>query len=116
MPGGGIERLRSFTITFSHVSAEFDTCTASAASNMRFAVLSFWLWQVTQYLLTSARAGVVGGAGAWNPDAVKQIAPNINTRIVKISLRTAFVLGLARMAELRIGAVLKEQIRAFLVV
>ncbi len=33
-----------------------------------------------------------------------------------MSLRTAFVLGLAGVAELRIGAMLEKQIRAFLIV
>ena len=36
-------RLRSFTMTFSHVSAELATCSESARSSIRFAVFSFWL-------------------------------------------------------------------------
>jgi hypothetical protein len=48
MPAGGMDRLRSFTITFSHVSAELNTWSASAVSSSMFAVLSFWLWHPTQ--------------------------------------------------------------------
>src|SRR5579864_2180643 len=72
MPGGGIERLRSFTTTFSQVSAELYTCSASALSSVRLAVFSFWLWHETQYLVTSSRAGVA--AGAW-AEASKHIVP-----------------------------------------
>ena len=71
-------------------------------------------------MVTNSRAGEPGafGAGAWKPEAVKQIAPMINTDFVmlRISLRTAFVLGLAGVAELRIGAMFEEQLRALMVI
>jgi hypothetical protein len=38
IPEGGIARLRSFTTTFSHVSAERPTCSASTLSSERPAV------------------------------------------------------------------------------
>jgi hypothetical protein len=65
IPAGGIARLRNFTMTFSHVSAEFETCSASVASKARFAVLSVWLWQEMQYFSVSCRAGVAEGAAAF---------------------------------------------------
>ena len=67
-------------------------------------------------MLTRERAGVLEGAGAWNAEAVKQIAPIANRGLVKISLRTALVLGLAGVSELRIGAMFDEEVRAFFVV
>ena len=71
-------------------------------------------------MVTSSRAGEPGsfGAGVWKPEAVKQIAPMTNTGfvILRISLRPAFVLGLAGVAELRIRAMLEQQIRPLLVV
>ena len=46
--GGGIERLRSFTTTFSQASAERPTWTASAASSENPPTFARSLWQVTQ--------------------------------------------------------------------
>jgi len=40
LPAGGIDRLRSFTTTFSHVSAELETWSASAVSSERFPVFN----------------------------------------------------------------------------
>src|ERR1700730_8161435 len=50
--------LRSLTMTFSHVSAELNTRSASTLSSTSDPVFSRSLWHVTQYVLTSARAGV----------------------------------------------------------
>ena len=47
-PAGGIAPLRSFATTFSHSSASSATCSTSALSSSRLAVLSRSLWQVTQ--------------------------------------------------------------------
>src|SRR6266404_2103682 len=118
MPGGGIERLRSFTMTFSHVSAELDTWSASASSSMMLAVFSFWLWQETQYWVTRARAGVAVGAGAWNPKAIQDTQTHaIRTFcVVIVLLTTTLVLSLAGMSEFRIRAMFEQQIRAFLVI
>jgi hypothetical protein len=57
-------------------------------------------------------------AGLWKPEAVKQIAPisHMGFVMLRISLRTAFVLGFAGVAELRIGAVLEKKIRPLLVI
>ena len=55
--GGGIARLRSFTITFSQVSAELASCSASALSSVRLAVLRRSLWQVTQYRTDKLTSG-----------------------------------------------------------
>src|SRR6185369_13552025 len=55
-PTGGIISARTFRITFSHTSAVFEGRTKSAASSDNPAVFIFWLWQVTQYLSTSARS------------------------------------------------------------
>ncbi len=41
-------RLRSFTTTFSHASAERPTCTASAASSEKPPAFARSLWQETQ--------------------------------------------------------------------
>src|ERR1700681_1768491 len=118
MPGGGMERLRSFTMTFSHVSAELATWSASASSSIMLAVFSFWLWQGTQYCVTSARAGVAGGAGAWNPKAIQetQTYPIRTLYIVILLLTTTLILGLAGVSELRVRVVLEQQIRPFLVI
>jgi hypothetical protein len=43
LPGGGIARDLSWTITFSQVSIELKTCSASAVSSTTPAVFSFWL-------------------------------------------------------------------------
>ena len=48
MPGGGIERLRSFTTTFSQASAERPTCTASAPVSEKPPTFARSLWQLTQ--------------------------------------------------------------------
>src|SRR5712691_1026767 len=150
-PGGGIERLRSFTTTFSHVSPELNTCSVSALSSARLAVLTRSLWHVTQYVATSSRAGVaavarVGAGGvdagvpAWFADSVAEIVA-INAidlqAIISVNgfcrmrigfpqipsatdLRQLFratpVLCLAGMAELRIRAVLQQNIGPCLVV
>jgi hypothetical protein len=47
-PGGGIERLRSFTTTFSHASADRATWTASAASSEKPPTFARSLWQARQ--------------------------------------------------------------------
>src|ERR1700688_2762501 len=113
MPGGGIERLRSFTMTFSHVSAGLNTWSASALSSMMFAVFSFWLWQETQYWVTRARAGVADGAGAWNPEAPQETQTHaIRTFCVFIPLlTTTLILSLAGMSQLRVRAMFEQQIR-----
>jgi len=81
---------------------------------MMFAVFSFWLWQETQYCVTSARAGVAGGAGAWNPETIQAMHTDANRTFgIVIRLLTAtLILGLAGMPELRIGSVFQQQIRA----
>ena len=48
MLGGGIMPVRSLRTTFSQVSAPSPGLATSASSNVKPAVLSFWLWQVTQ--------------------------------------------------------------------
>src|SRR5262245_52691141 len=45
-------------MTFSHSSGALDTSSASTLSSMRLPVLRRWLWQLTQYVVTSSRAGV----------------------------------------------------------
>ena len=42
-PGGGIERLRNFTTTFSQVSDELNTCSVSRLSSVRLPVFRRWL-------------------------------------------------------------------------
>src|SRR5579884_1021109 len=69
-------RARSFRITFSKISGSFVGCSTSALLRIKSAVFSFSLWQVAQYLFTTARycspgvcaAGVVcagAGGAAW---------------------------------------------------
>ena len=53
IPAGGIAPVRSFTITFSQVSASAGIFAGSSVSSMSPAVFSRWLWQVTQYWFTS---------------------------------------------------------------
>src|SRR5580704_2907202 len=55
IPKGGMAPVRSFLITFSHISALLGTLFRSAVSRVRPAILVFELWQVTQYLSSSAR-------------------------------------------------------------
>src|SRR5437868_8644386 len=98
-------RLRSFTITFSQVSDELKGWSASAVSNRRFAVFSFWLWQETQYWFTSSPAGVAPHAANENALAAS------HSFVIEVLLGSALVLGLARVSELGIGAMLEEQIR-----
>src|SRR5277367_4851033 len=47
--------VRTLRITFSHTSAFSETFSTSTLSSIRPAVFSFSLWQVTQYLFSSAR-------------------------------------------------------------
>ena len=54
---GGIAPVRSLRTTFSHASACSPTCDRSIASSARPAVFTRWLWQVTQYLSSTARGG-----------------------------------------------------------
>jgi hypothetical protein len=54
-PWGGIIPERSFRTTFSQTSASAPTLLKSIASSDSPAVLSVWLWQVTQYWLTTDR-------------------------------------------------------------
>src|SRR6185436_15725408 len=58
-PTGGIISARSFRITFSHTSALLEGRAKSAASNESPAVFSFWLWQVMQYLSSTARSWAI---------------------------------------------------------
>src|SRR5712691_11137759 len=149
-PGGGIERLRSFTTTFSHVSTELNTCSVSALSSARLAVLTRSLWHVTQYVPTSSRAGVAAvaraaaggvdaGVAAWFADSVAEIVainaidpqaiisvkcfcrmrigfPQVPSATLRQLFRATPVLRLAGMAELRIRAVLQQNIGPCLVV
>ncbi len=93
MPAGGIEPLRSRRTTFSQVAAPSPTLVTSSVSSVRPAVFSFWLWQVTQYLSNTARAGTscaataagAVGAGCWRgatpcaePDTVIATQPAIS--------------------------------------
>ena len=59
MPKGGMAPVRSFLITFSHISAFGGTLARSALSSVNPAIFVFELWQVTQYLSSSARCGAV---------------------------------------------------------
>src|SRR5215467_6789503 len=112
MPTGGMARLRSFTITFSQVSAELAGCSPSMRSSIRPPVFSFSLWQETQYCAVRSVAGEAEAAEA----AIENAPMMRRGRIFARSLRTALVLGFARMAQSRIRAVLAQQLRAFLVI
>src|SRR5215471_1392241 len=58
LPAGGMDRLRSFTMTFSQVSAELNAFSVSAFSSVRPPVFSRSLWQVMQYAVTRSATGV----------------------------------------------------------
>src|SRR5437879_4398463 len=60
-PGGGISCVRSLVATFSQISALLPTWSTSSASSVSPAVLSFVLWQVTQYLSSIARGDSTEG-------------------------------------------------------
>ena len=63
IPDGGIIPARSFRTTFSPTCAWSPRCARSSLSSSKFAVLSFSLWQVTQYRSRSARGAATSGAG-----------------------------------------------------
>ena len=63
IPDGGIIPARSFRTTFSPTCAWSPRRARSSLSSIRFAVLSFSLWQVTQYRSRSARCAATSGAG-----------------------------------------------------
>src|SRR5262249_52510072 len=58
LPAGGMDRLRSFTMTFSQVSAELNRFSVSAFSSVRPPVFSRSLWQAMQYVVTRSATGV----------------------------------------------------------
>src|SRR5579871_4947890 len=64
MPDVGMSPDCSLAITFSQTSGLAPGLVTSSVSSVSPAVRSFWLWQVTQYLSSTARGLTVGGVSA----------------------------------------------------
>src|SRR5579871_2148134 len=56
---------RSLRTTFSQVSGLVPMLARSSVSSVSPAVFNFWLWQVTQYLSSVARAAIPGVVAVW---------------------------------------------------
>src|SRR5712692_5799309 len=78
-------RLRSLTMTFSHVSAELNTCAASTLSSISDPVFSRSLWHVTQYVLRSSRAGGPAASDAARGVACAATGRDSSTLIVTMN-------------------------------